>query len=163
MIGISLSALITQFIGVAIILFLLYRFVYRPVSRMMNERSAKIKEGLEAADKAREEAKQSETKSAAELAQARDEARKIVADAQDTAKKLAEQEREKTKQQVEEMLAKANDEIQRRTDSALEDARKELGKIVVLATERVVQKKLVEKDDSKLIDGIIQDAFPTKT
>lgn len=159
MIGVSLSALITQFIGVAIILFVLYRFVYRPVSKVMRERSAKIEAGLAAADKAREDAKLAEDKLAQEWNQAREEARQIVTDARAAATQLKEKELEETKKRVEEMLSKAQEEIDRKQSVAIADGRKQLGQLVVLATERVIQEKLDQAADAKLIEKTLQDAW----
>lgn len=159
MIGISLSSLITQLVSVAGILFLLYWFLYRPITKAMRDRSAKIEDSLNAAAKAREEVQQAGDDAAKEMARAQEESRRIVSEARDAAKKLSEQEHATAKKQVEDMLAKAEVEISRRTAAAVEEARAELAQVVLLATEKVIRQKLDKTGDSKLIESIIKDAL----
>ena len=159
MIGITVSSLITQLVSVALLLFLLYRFAYRPISNAMQERSAKIADSLDAAEKARAEVKQAGDDAAKELARAQEESRRIVADARDAAKKLTEQEHATAKKQVEDMLSKADAEIARRTATAVEQARSELGQVVMIATELTIRQKLDKKGDAELIEKIVGDAL----
>ena len=55
--GINLPALIAQLVNFTILLGLLYLFAYKPIMRMLDERSRKIKEGMEQAEAVKEKAK----------------------------------------------------------------------------------------------------------
>ena len=53
--GINLSGLITQVVSFVVLFFVLYRLLYKPVLGALDKRSNRIKESLEAAEKARQE------------------------------------------------------------------------------------------------------------
>ena len=57
--GISISQLLTQVISFLILFFLLYKLAYGPLIKMLDSRSAKIKESLDAAEKAKDSVKES--------------------------------------------------------------------------------------------------------
>ena len=55
--GINLPGLVTQLVSFAILFAVLWMLLYKPISKAMGDRSKKIQDSLEAADKAREEDK----------------------------------------------------------------------------------------------------------
>ena len=63
-----------------ILFFLLYKLAYGPLIKMLDSRSAKIKESLDAAERAKESVKESEDKIQAEISKARQEGQKLIAD-----------------------------------------------------------------------------------
>ena len=68
--GITVQQLLTQLISFLILFFLLYKLAYGPIMGMLDSRSQKIKESLEAAETARLEAASSAEKVEAEIASA---------------------------------------------------------------------------------------------
>ena len=52
--GINLPGLLTQLISFTVLMVVLYKFLYGPITRMLDERAERIKGSLEAADRARE-------------------------------------------------------------------------------------------------------------
>ncbi len=58
--GLNLPGLIVQFVNFGILLFILWRFVLPPVQRMLDERRKRIQESLEAADRMRAQAQETE-------------------------------------------------------------------------------------------------------
>ena len=59
--GINLPGLTTQVVSFAILFALLYKLLYKPILRILDERSARIKESLEAAERVRQEATESQS------------------------------------------------------------------------------------------------------
>ena len=159
MIGISLSAFVTQLIGVVIILFLLYRLLYKPVAKNMEDRSLKIKESLEAADRARAEVTQAGAEADERIREAQAQAQQIVSEARAAAQNLGEAEATKTQQRVAEMLAKAETDGERRKEQAIKEAQTEIGTLVALATEQLVRQKVDAKSDKVLVDKVVEEAL----
>ena len=58
--GLNLSGLITQIISFIILFTILYKLLYQPVINMLDQRSAKIKDNLDAAEKAKQDIAKSE-------------------------------------------------------------------------------------------------------
>ena len=69
--GFNLPSLVVFLVNFSLLLVLLYMFAYKPVLKMLDDRSSKIKESLDAADKAREEAAQSEHRNQENLQEGR--------------------------------------------------------------------------------------------
>jgi F-type H+-transporting ATPase subunit b len=86
--GINWGLLVAQLINVGLLVWLLTRFLYRPVLNMLNERTRRIQESLQDAERVKEQLASAKQDYDAELARARQEAASILAQAQERAKTL---------------------------------------------------------------------------
>src|SRR5215212_1936866 len=82
--GISLGNLLFQALGFAILLFILYRFAYAPLLRILDERRVRAQEIVEKSDQIRRDLSETQARSTAELDRARSEAQAIIAEARAT-------------------------------------------------------------------------------
>jgi len=76
------ASLFIQWIPFAVLVFVTMRFIWPPITQALDERAAKIREGLSAADKAKAELVNVNKRVEEQLAQTRDEATKRLADAE---------------------------------------------------------------------------------
>ena len=157
--GITLQQLLTQLVSFLILFFLLYKLAYGPIVGMLDSRSQKIKDSLEAAETARLEAESSAEKVEAEIASARQDGQKIVAEARDAASKFREQEQGRAREEVEAMLGRARIEIAREKDATVEEVRKEFAALAIAAAERIVEGSLDAKAHSTLIDRVLEEGL----
>ena len=79
--GINAVGLISQAINFLILLGLLYMLLYRPILRMLDQRSVRIRESLEQAERVRQQAQQAQADFQVQIEQARREGQEIVAQA----------------------------------------------------------------------------------
>ncbi|SVA75100.1 uncharacterized protein METZ01_LOCUS127954, partial [marine metagenome] len=93
--GINLPGLITQIVSFIILFFILSKLLYKPLVSLLDQRAEKIKDGLEAAERAREEAARSEESIQEQLLEARSEGQRLIIQARETAEKFREEEMEK--------------------------------------------------------------------
>ena len=100
--GINLIGLITQVVGFVAIVVLLTWLLYKPLLRVLDQRSERIRESLEASERAREEAARSQEEMQRQIEESRAEGQQLIAQARDVADRFREEE-----------LAKARDEIAR--------------------------------------------------
>lgn len=153
--GINAKLLIAQIINFLILLFLLSKFLYRPIVNMLDSRTKTIEKSLADAKKIEEDLKNTEETSQASLAQAQEEAKKIIGDA----KKSADEEAKKlillAEKRSSEIGEKAKAEIQEEKEKAKLEIRSEAASLIALATEKVIEKKFSAEDDTKLIKEII--------
>src|SRR6266540_3190408 len=110
--GINLPGLIAQFLNFGILLFILWRFVLPPVRRMLDERRQRIQESLEAAERMRAQATETERMLEAERQRGREEAQQIIGQAQQIAQRIQEEARTTAGTQAEALLTRARTEIQ---------------------------------------------------
>ena len=78
--GINLPGLLTQLISFTILVLILYKFLYGPITNMLDQRADRIKESLEAAERARDEAASSAESVEKEMVNARVEGQNHVPD-----------------------------------------------------------------------------------
>jgi F-type H+-transporting ATPase subunit b len=157
--GINLPGLITQLVSFLIIFFLLYKFAYGPIIRMLDQRSQRIKASLEAAEEARKQAASSAERVEQELAAARQEGQKLIGEAREAAGRYREQEQAKARQEIEQMRERAVADISRERDAALEELRREFADLAVTAAERVVERSLDRKAHAEVIDRVLREGL----
>ncbi len=161
--GIDLSRLLTFLVGFTVIAIFLRLFLYGPITRMLDQRAERIRESLEAADRASADAASSAERVEQELANARREGQTLIAEARDAASRLREQEEERTRAQVDEMLDRARAEIRREREAAVEEVRREFAGIAILAAERIVEQSLDEDSHRELIDRVLEEGLDSRT
>ena len=134
--GINLPGLITQIVSFIILFVILSKLLYKPLVGMLDQRAEKIKEGLEASERARDDASKAEEAITQQLDEARLEGQKLISQARETAEKFRKDEMEVATSDIENMKLKAEKDIQRERDAAIEDLRKEFADLVITAAER---------------------------
>ena len=117
--GFNIPSLIVFLVNFAILLGILYIFAYKPILRVMDQRTARIKEGLEAAELARQEAAQSQDTTQRQLAEARREGQRLLDQARETAERYREEERQRAHQEAETFITRAREDIQRERDTVI--------------------------------------------
>ena len=155
--GISLSSLITFIVGFLIVFGLLRALLYRPVLRMLDERSARIKDSLETAQRTKEDAVKSQQAMREQVEAARAEGQSMIAQARDVADRFREEELAKAREEIDAERTRARGDIQRERDSAIEDLRREFSGLALSAAERVVERSLNQAAHKDLIDKVLEE------
>ena len=96
--GLHVPTLIIYLVNFAILLVLLYLVAYKPILRMIDQRSERIKESLEAADRAREEAAASQADTQQQLNEARLQGQRLLDQARTAAEQFRVQEEARARQ-----------------------------------------------------------------
>ena len=155
--GINLIGLITQVIGFVAIVVLLTWLLYKPLLRVLDQRSEKIKESLEASERAREEAAKSQEEMQQQLEESRAEGQQLIAQARDVADRFREEELAKAREEISAQRSRAEADIQRERDAAVEDIRREFAGLAVTAAERVVRRSLDDDGHEELIEQVLRE------
>jgi F-type H+-transporting ATPase subunit b len=153
--GIDWRMMIFQLIAFAILVFVLAKFVYPPILKMLDRREKLIEDSVKAAKDANEKAAKSADEVAKQLANARKDAEDIVAAAREqSAQMLADSEKEAQKR-ADATVESARQQLARDVESARKMLRDETADLVALATEKVVNEKINSAKDSALIRDAI--------
>jgi F-type H+-transporting ATPase subunit b len=139
----------------AIAFFVLRRYAFGPVQRIIDERRKRIREALEEADNARAEARRLLEEHRAMMQQARGDAEQILAEA----RRVADAQRERLKDELESerqrRIEETTKQIEAETRRALELIRAEVAELTLMATSRVTGKVLTDEDHRRLIQEAI--------
>ena len=154
--GINLPGLITQLISFSILLFLISKFLYKPVVKLLDERAEKIKKGLDDAETASKNAENAAEKIEEELAKARQEGKKLIESAKDASNQLREDEKLKISSEISQMMEKAKKEIESERDTAISELKDKFGELVIDAAGKVIEKEVDEKVHSELIEKALE-------
>jgi F-type H+-transporting ATPase subunit b len=156
--GINLPGVLSQIINFGILLVILRLVAYKPVMRMLDERSARIRESLETAERIKE--REAETAQTVEerLEEARKEGQTLIAQAQQISGRIQEEARQQAHSEGEALLARARTEIQLERDSAIARLRAEFADITISAAERVIGQSLDRRAHQRLIDEVLAES-----
>ena len=160
--GINLPGLITQIVSFVILFAILSKLLYKPLVNLLDKRAEKITAGLEAAERAKEEASKSEDSIRIQLEEARSEGQRLIAQARETAEKLREEEIIKVKGEIEAERVRAQTNIERERDAAIEELRREFGGLAISAAEKVVKSTLDEEKNRELISSVLEENTVSK-
>jgi len=152
------ATLVAQLLIFLVMLGVLYRFAWGPLLRILNERRARIQQGVEATERAKQELEAAERERQAKLEEARREAQamldRIAKQGEDLRKELE----TKAREQAESLIAKARTEIHQEREKAVQDLRSQVADLAVMAAGRIIGESLDAKKHRELIDRAIEEA-----
>jgi F-type H+-transporting ATPase subunit b len=155
--GFHIPSLIIYLVNFGILLGLLYLFAYKPILRMMDQRADRIRESLEAADTARQEAARSQADTQAQLNEARLQGQRLLDQAREMAERYRADEQERARQEAETFVSRAREDIQRERDAAIQEVRSHFADLAITAAERVIQRSLDRSAHGQLIASVLEE------
>ncbi len=144
--GIDAANVGMQLLSFTILAYVLYRFAIKPTLATMDERNHQIEAGLKNAEATAAKLAEAQHQVAAQLKTAQLEANKIIDEARKAAKDLSERETAAATERANALLTKAQQAIELEHKKMLADAQKEIARLVVATTERVLAKRLTDAD-----------------
>ena len=146
------SQIIWVFVDLLILFVLMKKFLFGPITQMLDDRAQQVSDTLDQADK-----RLAETAHAAQLASAKQEAAQIIEDA-----------RVRGQQEYDRLVAEAQTAVQRLDEQAarrresertqmLREAKKEITALVLLTTAKVSRQKLNSDTDRAMIDDFLRE------
>jgi len=154
--GINWQSLLFQVINFLILLYVLKRFVYGPIIKVMEERKKRVEASVAKAAQIDAQLERTQEDRQAVLLRAQEEAQVVREKANQDAERIRARKIDETKLEIEELIKKAKTQIQREKEVALDDVRKEAAGLVVLASEKLIRVKLDEKQDAALIEKSVK-------
>ncbi len=155
--GLDWKLFLAQLINFGIVLFVLWKWVFKPVTSGMEARTKKIEDSLLDADKIQKEKILFEEWKAAEMGKARKEATEIISEAKTTAERTKDQIVEQTKLEQQGVLERTQAQLAKERELVVSQAKEQLADLVVGATERLLKSKLNAKTDQKLISDALKE------
>lgn len=162
--GLTLAAsLLSPNVGLAVwmivtfglLLGLLGRFAWGPITKAMEEREERISESLNRAESAVMQAKEIERSGASKIKEAEKEAQKLLKSAREAAQRREEEAREKEQVLLTTMREQAKQDIERERQQAIESIRKEVTELAMLAAAHVIGKTVDEEKQRTMVSEFL--------
>lgn len=154
--GFNIQLFVSQVISFCIVAFLLKKFAYDPILKVLEERRTKISEGLANAEKIKTELASAQAKAQELINQAGAQANKIIEEARNAAAKVSEVERQKAVADASNILAKAREAGDAELVRLKGELRREFGRLVVQAASRATGDVLSAEQKGRLADDAVR-------
>ena len=138
-------------------LFILYRFAFGPLNRILDERRTRIEEGLKDAEQARKDRESAESDRLAALQEARREANDILARAQRLADESRERDLAAAREEVERVRSRATADLEAEKQRAIAEIRAEVADLALRAAGRVVGETMTDDRQRRLVQEFLQE------
>ena len=126
----------------AILLFILKKFAWKPVLKMINEREESIAKQLDSAKAAKEQMEQLTAENEKIMRQARAEREEMLRDAKATKDKIVAEAQDAAKIEADKIIAAARLEIQAEKDAAMAELSEKVGQLSVEIAEKILRREL---------------------
>jgi F-type H+-transporting ATPase subunit b len=136
-------------------LYLLNKLAFPRIAEALDRRRKAIEDSIDAAARSKQEADELLEEYRARLREARDQAEDITVRARKAADSLADESKAQANRQREELMAATRRDIETETRRALDEIRKEVANLTVIATEKVTRKSLTPDDHRRLIEDAL--------
>jgi F-type H+-transporting ATPase subunit b len=160
--GINWGVLITQVVTFVILLVLLRFVAYKPLMKMLDERSKRVKDSLEQAEAVKAQSAKTEEELKSQLAQASREGQERIERAIKAGEDIKQKAQADAKKEAEGLIVRARSEIQHERDEAIDGVRREFADLTVLAAGKVIEKTLDKKEHRELIDKVLEESTNLK-
>jgi len=150
--GVDWSHLIAQIISFSIVCFLLHRFAYKPILKMLENRRQQIAQGIADSEKIKAELAQTEIQRQEVMVKADARANKVIEEAHTAAARVNEQETQKAIAAAEQIIAKSREAAAQEHARMLAELKREVGRLVVQATAKITGKVLTADDQRRLAE-----------
>jgi F-type H+-transporting ATPase subunit b len=141
-----------------VFLVIIWTFAFKPVTAMLNDRKARIEQGLKDAEQARHDRESAEAERVATLGEARREANDILARAQKVAQETRDADITATKDELERLRTRAAAEIEAEKIRAIADVRAEVADLALRAAGKVVGETMTDARERRLVEEFLSES-----
>ncbi|TMM25484.1 MAG: F0F1 ATP synthase subunit B [Actinobacteria bacterium] len=138
-----------------IALFVLKRYAFGPIQKLIDERRARIRQSLEEADEARGEARELLEEHRKLIGRAKSDAEEILTEARRVGEATQRRMREETEADRQRRIEETRKQIEAETRRSLELIRAEVADLSLIAAEKVTRRSLDDADHKRLIEDAV--------
>jgi F-type H+-transporting ATPase subunit b len=153
----GLGLMIWTLIAFGITYLILRRVAFPRIQEALDRRANAIQESIEHAEKTRQEADELLAEYRQRLREARQQAEEIVARARKAAENAERESLEKSRDKRDELMEQTRRDIEAETRRAIQEIRKEVADLTVMATEKVTRKALSPEDQKRLVEEALSE------
>jgi F-type H+-transporting ATPase subunit b len=145
-----------QMIAFAVFVWFTMKFVWPPIMKAIEERKAKIADGLAAAERGKHEQQLAQQRSTERLQEAKQQAAEIVARAEKRAAEIVEESKDTARAEGARLLESARAEIEQETNKAREQLRHNVAQLAVAGAERILRREINAEAHKDIVADLAQ-------
>lgn len=155
--GVQPILLAAQVVNFLILLYILKRFLYKPVLKVLEERKKVIAQSLKNADEIERRLVALTEEEEKRILKSGEEGVKIIKQAREASAQIIEDAKVKAQDLAQEIVKEAHSQLQVEKQQIQQEIREHLGEFIVLGLQKITGKKLTEEDKKNLIEQSIKD------
>jgi len=149
------ATLIGQMITFVIFVWFCMKYIWPPLMAALEERNARISEGLAAAERGKQDLEEAQEKVAESLNEAKTQAQEIINQAQKRANEIVDEAKDIARGEADKIKAAASADIEQQITSAREHLRKEVSSIALAGAEQILKREVDAKVHAKVLDELV--------
>ena len=154
--GLDWKLFLAQIVNFSVIAFVLWKWAWKPLVKLLDERSAKIAKSLEDAKRIEEELRKTHERREQILLESKKEAKNILEIATKNADALRAEMTTKARSETEKIVADAKLAITQEKERMLQEVKGYVADLVVLTAEKVLREKIDSKKDKELVEAAVK-------
>lgn len=148
--------------NVFILYIILRKFFWEKIKKFMDDRAAAVQDAIDAAEAVNKRADEKMANYSKRIANVEEEGREIIKASKQQADEQAQIIIEEARKQASDIIAKAERTIEQERTQAMEEMRKEIASIAMLAAEQIVGREIDNVGQDAIIEQAIEDARSAK-
>ena len=149
------ATLILQSIAMMIFVWFCMKFIWPPLLKAMDERRARVAEGLAASDLAEKELEAAKLSAGEQILEARDKAGEIVEQANQRHAQILDQAKDDAGSERQRQVTAAEADIALATNQAREELRASVASLAVLGASKILEREVDADTHRELLDKLI--------
>lgn len=149
--GINGKIFLAQLVNISVVIFVMWKWVYKPLLRIMDERTVKIEKGLRDAEESAKMRRRADEEREQIVVEARLKAKAIIEEAQARAQEDGAALVVKARSEVDRLIEQGREQLRREKQEMFGQIRAEIGGLLSLAVEKIAEEKLDRVKDEELI------------
>ena len=154
--GVTWPKFIAQIVLFLVVYWVLNKYAFGPVIKMLSERRRRIEEGQHNAEKIKKQLAEAELRYQEVLRKANEEATRLLEEARNSSDAISQKQLQQAIKDAEGIIAKAQDTIVQERNKMVSEVKKEMVGLVVNTTAKVVGKVLTPEDQKRLSEETVK-------
>ncbi|MCP4470939.1 MAG: F0F1 ATP synthase subunit B [Gammaproteobacteria bacterium] len=149
------ATLIGQTITFAVFVWFCMKYIWPPLMAALDERNARISEGLAAAQRGQQDLEDAQAKVGESLGEAKQQAQEIINQAQKRANEIVDEAKDSARDEADKIKAAASADIAQQITAAREHLRKEVSAIALAGTQQILKREVDAKAHAAVLDELV--------
>jgi F-type H+-transporting ATPase subunit b len=149
------ATLIGQTITFIVFVWFCMKYIWPPLMAALEERNARISEGLAAAQRGQQDLENAQAKVSDSLKDAKQQAQEIINQAQKRANEIVDEAKDSARDEADKIKVAASADIDQQVTAAREQLRKEVSVIAIAGAEQILKREVDAKVHAEVLDELV--------
>ncbi len=147
--------IIWSLVNILLLVILMRKFLFKPVNKLIEERTASVQNDIDSARKSREEAEELKEQYASTISEAKTEAQKIISQAREQAASEKQGIIQQSQEEAKQIIAAANKTIENERKKSMQQAQAQIADLAVAAASKIIGENMDDSRNRQLVDDFL--------